>query len=64
MYSASPALGDIDIITADLCPACNHPLVSHDAISTRWCAVTKLGIGHRECICSGVVARARVRAHY
>jgi hypothetical protein len=64
MNSASPALIDIDVAATDLCQTCKHPLVSHDAISTRWCAATKLGIGHRECICSGVVARPRVLTHY
>jgi hypothetical protein len=64
MNSAAPALIDTDVAGADLCPTCKHPLVSHDAISTRWCAATKLGIGHRECICFGVVASARVLTHY
>jgi hypothetical protein len=63
MNSASPALADIDEAAADLCPTCGHPLDSHDAISARWCAATKLGIGHRECICSDV-ASARVLTHY
>jgi hypothetical protein len=62
MNSASPALVDVD--DTDLCPTCKHPLVSHDAIGARWCAATKLGIGRRECICSGVVASARVLTHY
>jgi hypothetical protein len=64
MNSASPTLIDIDVAAVDLCPACKHPLDSHDAISARWCAATKLGVGHRECICSGVVANARVLTHY
>ena len=64
MYSVSPTLVDIDVAAADLCPTCKHPLALHDAISVRWCAATKLGIGHRECICSGVVASARVLTHY
>ena len=63
MNSASSTL-DIDEAAADLCPACKHPLVTHDAISARWCAATKLGIGRRECICSGVVASGRVLTHY
>jgi hypothetical protein len=37
---------------------------AHDAIGARWCAATKLGIGTRECICSGVVTTARVLTHY
>ena len=64
MTSASPTLVDIDVAAADLCPSCKHPLVSHDAIGARWCAATKLGVGHRECICSGVVPNARVLNHY
>jgi hypothetical protein len=64
MNSASPALVGIDVAAADLCPTCKHPLVSHDAISARWCAATKFGIRRRECICSGVVASARVLTHY
>ena len=64
MNSASPALVDIDEAAADPCPTCKHPLVLHDAISARWCAATKLGIGRRECICSAVVARPRILTHY
>jgi hypothetical protein len=64
MNSASPALVDIDVAATDLCPTCKHPLASHDAISVRWCAATKLGIGDRECICSGLVASDRVITHY
>jgi hypothetical protein len=64
MNSASPALIGNDIAAADLCPTCKHSLLLHDAISTRWCAATKLGIGRRDCICSGVVASARVLNHY
>jgi hypothetical protein len=63
MSSPSPALVNIDAV-ADLCPTCKHPLASHDAISARWCAATKLGVGRRECICSGVVARPRGLTHY
>jgi hypothetical protein len=63
MNSASPDPVDIDDAAADLCPTCKHLLVSHDAISVRWCAATKLGI-RRQCICSGVVASARVLSHY
>lgn len=48
----------------DLCPACQHPRLSHDPIGLRWCAATQLGVGRRECICSGVLAPARVLTHY
>lgn len=39
-------------------------MAAHDTIGLRWCAATKLGVGSRECICSGVVATARVLTHY
>ena len=64
MNPASRALADVDLTAADLCPTCKHLLVAHDAISTRWCAATQLGIGRRKCICSGAVATARVLTHY
>jgi hypothetical protein len=64
MSTASTTLVDIDVAAADLCPTCQHPLVAHDAISTRWCAATKLGIGRRDCICPGLVARARALTYY
>ena len=62
MTSASPALVDINPVA--LCPTGKHPLASHDPISTRWCAATELGVGRRDCICSGAVANARVLTHY
>jgi len=49
---------------SDLCQTCGHPLSMHDAIGVRWCAATTLGVGHRACMCSGVVAEARVLTHY
>ena len=64
MNLASPALVDINDAAAVFCPTCKHPLVSHDAISARWCAATKLGIGRRMCICSDVLTSARVLTHY
>jgi hypothetical protein len=39
-------------------------VAAHDVIGLRWCAATKLGVGDRQCICSGVVATARVLTHY
>ena len=64
MSSASPAFVDIDEAAEDLCPTCEHRLGSHDAISARWCAATKLGIGRRECICPVGLANQRVFTHY
>jgi hypothetical protein len=64
MNFASSTLVDIDEAAEDLCPTRKHPLVSHDAISARWYAATKLGIGRRECVCSGVLANERVFTHY
>jgi hypothetical protein len=49
---------------SDLCRTCGHPLSMHDAIGVRWCAATNLGGSPRACICSGVVAEARVLTHY
>lgn len=48
----------------DLCQTCQHPMVSHDLISSRWCAATRLGTGDRDCICSERVLPARILAHY
>jgi hypothetical protein len=64
MNSASAVLDDLPVAIGALCPTCEHPLSAHDAIGMRWCAATRLGIGTRECICSGVVATARVLTHY
>jgi len=64
MNSASAVLVEKPVAAAALCPTCEHPLSAHDAIGVRWCAATKLGVGTRECICSGVVATARVLTHY
>ncbi len=50
--------------TVEVCATCRHPLSAHDATGTRWCAATTLGIGQRQCICSGQVAEARTLSHY
>ena len=42
----------------------DNPLAEHDAISLRWCSATKLGVRDRACICSSVVATARVLTRY
>jgi hypothetical protein len=64
MNSASAAVVNSPVAAPALCPACEHPLSAHDAIGMRWCAATKLVIGTRECICSGVVTTARIVTHY
>jgi hypothetical protein len=64
MNPASSALVDVPAAAETRCPTCNHPLAAHDVIGLRWCAATKLGVGNRECICSGVVGSARIVAHY
>jgi hypothetical protein len=64
MNSASATVVNSPVAAAALCPACEHPLSAHDAIGLRWCAATKLGIGTRECICSGVMGATRVLTHY
>lgn len=53
-----------DGATAEVCPTCQHPLVLHDALSSRWCAATRIGVGDRTCICSGFVPAARHLTHY
>ena len=60
----SPFSPDVDAVNAELCPTCSHPLSAHDVIGRRWCAATKPGTNHRDCICSAVVADERVLAHY
>ena len=49
---------------SELCQTCGHSLSMHDAVGLRWCAATTVGVGHRACICGGVVAEARVLTHY
>jgi hypothetical protein len=38
-----------------LCPACEHPMSVHDRVGLRWCSVTQLGVGRRDCVCSVTV---------
>ncbi len=64
MNSATPALDDVNVVAADLCPTCQHPLSAHDAVGKRWCAATERGTGHRECMCSVAAAEARASTHY
>lgn len=64
MSNMSAALAGDATIVRELCDTCGHPLLAHDAISVRWCAATQLGVGRRECLCSNVVRKARVLAHY
>ena len=48
----------------ELCETCQHPLSIHDAISSRWCAVSGTGASRRDCICAGVITEARSLSHY
>jgi hypothetical protein len=59
----SPRTAETDTAAA-LCSVCGHPESAHDVISTRWCAATALGVGSRACVCSGLVAGARLLTHY
>jgi len=61
--SPSPLIREPDS-GSDPCETCGHPLSMHDAIGIRWCEATTLGVGQRACLCSGVVAEARVLTHY
>jgi len=60
----SPAASVGDVRDDALCESCGHPLASHDATGRRWCAATKLGVGTRKCICSGVQSETRVLTYY
>jgi hypothetical protein len=53
-----------DGLDKNVCPTCQHPLSSHDAISSRWCGATAVKGGHRDCICSLATPKARVLTHY
>jgi hypothetical protein len=53
-----------DVREDALCETCSHPLTAHDAMGLRWCAATKLGVGTRKCMCSGVQSEARVLTFY
>lgn len=64
MPDINAALADRTGSTAARCDACGHAESAHDAISTRWCAATSLGVGSRACLCSGTVAGARRLNHY
>ena len=59
-----PTPAPVAVTAPEVCGTCDHPMTMHDVLSTRWCAATQLGVGHRGCICSGVVGAARSTAHY
>ena len=42
---------DLDVLDMATCPACPHPLVTHDAIGTRFCRATIARALPRGCIC-------------
>ncbi len=64
MNIINPAAPDLAVSDDLLCETCGHQLTSHDSTGLRWCAATKLGVGTRKCICSGVVSEARVLTFY
>ena len=59
--SATPTLGavpqdvggvpDLDVLDMEICPACPHPLATHDAIGTRFCRATIVRVSPRGCTC-------------
>lgn len=64
MHNVTSPLTEQSDTVAERCAVCGHPQSAHDVISTRWCAATLLGVGSRACICSGLVADARLLTHY
>jgi len=42
---------DLDVLDMATCPACPHPLVTHDAIGTRFCRATIARALPRGCTC-------------
>ena len=43
-----PDLAVLDVVT---CPACPHPVATHDAVDTRFCRVTLTRALTRGCTC-------------
>lgn len=54
----------VDKPAVDRCQTCDHPLVSHDALGLRWCMATRLGVGSRDCLCSGAAHKEWGLSHY
>jgi hypothetical protein len=42
---------DLEVVDMATCPACPHPLVTHDAIGTRFCRATIARALRRGCTC-------------
>ena len=49
-------IGDTDTTPDEICPVCPHPVRSHDAISSRFCAATTAGAYERACVCPSASA--------
>lgn len=47
----SPSAAEVDVL-ATACPACPHPLDTHDPIDLRFCRATTAGSRTRGCTCS------------
>jgi hypothetical protein len=47
----SGGIPDLDVLDLATCPACPHPLVTHDAIGTRFCRATIARALPRGCTC-------------
>jgi hypothetical protein len=47
----TPSTAQLDVL-ATACPACPHPLDTHDAIDLRFCRATTAGSRTRGCTCS------------
>ena len=51
VQSPGPAQVDVDA-TAQVCDACGHARLSHDAIETRYCRASRDHALDRDCICA------------
>jgi hypothetical protein len=45
------SVADLDVVDIETCPACPHPLATHDGIGTRFCRITVTRALSRGCSC-------------
>ena len=49
---ATSGTAEVDVLDTAACPACPHPLETHDAIDLRFCRATTAGARSRGCTCA------------